>query len=146
MIRRRFDTGTPWEARVGYCRALRTGPFVFVSGTIAAMEGGAIHAPGDAAAQAEFIFDRIERALHEVGSALADVVRVRVYVTDVADLVTVGDVHGRRFADHRPTNTSVAVAGLAVPEAVVEIEADAIIDAELPISNGPSDSEAQPAT
>lgn len=125
--RQLISSGTPWERRVGYSRAVRVGQLVYVSGTIASDEGGQIHAPGDAGEQARYVFAKIGRALRSAGSSPADVVRVRIYLIDMSDLPAVGAAHQEVFADIRPTNTAVAVAALASPECRVEIEVDAVI-------------------
>lgn len=121
-----ISTGTPWEKKVGYSRAVRVGDMVFVSGTVAADESGQIVAPGDAGAQARYILTKIEKALREAGATMADVVRTRMYVTDMALMDAVGAAHGEVFREIRPASTMVAVAGL-VPGALVEIEVEARI-------------------
>lgn len=127
----RITSGTPWEARVGYSRAVRTGPFVFVTGTMAADETGAIVHPDDAGRQAAHVFEKIRRALEAAGSRMEDVVRTRMYVTDIGDQVAVGAAHAAAFGRIRPCATMVQVGPLAAPDAKVEIEVDAVIDAEL---------------
>lgn len=122
-----ISTGTPWEKKVGYSRAVRVGGMVFVSGTVAADESGAIVAPRDAGEQARYILRKIEKALGEAGATMADVVRTRMYVTDMAHMDAVGSAHGEFFRDVLPASAMVAVAGL-VPGALVEIEVDAIVD------------------
>ena len=127
MERRHVSTGAPWEAVVGYARAVRVGPFVHVTGTAAVDENGEVVAPGDAAAQAEFALRKIERALADLGASLADVVRTRIYVTDIAEWEAVGRVHGRFFGEILPATTMVEVAALIDPAMRVEIEAEAIV-------------------
>ncbi|MEO1583244.1 MAG: RidA family protein [Planctomycetota bacterium] len=124
------SSGGPWESSAGYSRAVRVGEMVFVSGTTAAdADGNAMH-PGDAAEQARLVFDRIGRALVEAGSTIDDVVRTRMYVTDIArDGASVGGVHGEVFAAVRPAATMVEVAKLIAPGLLVEIEADAVVGA-----------------
>lgn len=125
--RRNISTNTPWETLFGYSRVVVAGGMVFVAGTVAADHTGRIHAPGDAAAQARYIYEKIGRALEQAGASLRDVVRVRVYLTNIADIEAVGLVHHEFFADVRPVNTTLAVAALAAPECLLEIEVDAIL-------------------
>lgn len=124
--RRNISTNTPWETRFGYSRVVVAGGMVFVAGTVAADHTGRIHAPGNAAAQARYIYEKIGRALEQAGASLRDVVRVRVYLTNIADIEAVGQVHHEFFADVRPANTTLAVAALAAPECLLEIEVDAV--------------------
>jgi enamine deaminase RidA (YjgF/YER057c/UK114 family) len=124
--RQRVSSGTVWEQEVGFSRAVRVGPFVYVSGTTATDADGDIVGAGDVAAQTEAIIRKIERALIEAGSGLVDVVRTRIYVTDADDWEAVGRVHGRYFGEVRPANTLVEVSRL-VGEYLVEIEVDAVI-------------------
>lgn len=125
--RRNISTNTPWETRFGYSRVVVAGGMVFVAGTVAADHTGRIHAPGNAAAQARYIYEKIGRALEQAGASLRDVVRVRVYLTNIADIEAVGQVHHEFFADVRPANTTLAVAALAAPECLLEIEVDAVL-------------------
>lgn len=123
--RQRISSGGPWEASAGYSRAIVVGDGCWVAGTTdAGPDGTSLH-PGDAAAQARAVLDIIERALLEGGFALADVVRTRMFVTDLADVPTVTAVHGEVFGDIRPAATLVAVAALMHPSLLVEIEAEA---------------------
>ena len=125
--RRNISTATPWETRFGYSRVVVASGLVFVSGTVAADHTGRIHAPGDAAGQARYVYEKIGRALAQAGAGLRDVVRVRVYLTNIADIEAVGLVHHEFFADVLPANTTLAVASLAAPECLLEIEVDAIL-------------------
>lgn len=127
MERRTISSGAPWEPIVGYARAVRVGPFVHVTGTAAVDENGGVCAPGDAAAQTDFILRKIERALADLGASLADVVRTRIYVTDIGQWEAVGRVHGRFFGAVLPATTMVEVAALIDPAMLVEIEAEAIV-------------------
>jgi len=127
MHRQRVSTGTIWERTVGYSRAIRVGPFVHVTGTLAVDDEGRLVGPGDAAKQAEAIFDRIEWALDQCGSRMDEVVRCRIYVMDIADQQAIGAVHHRRLGAALPATTMVQVSGLALEGALVEIEAEAII-------------------
>ncbi|WP_222193588.1 RidA family protein [Modestobacter italicus] len=121
----RLGSGAPWEAVVGYSRVVATGDAAWVSGTTATVEGEVVH-PGDAAAQTEVALTGIQRALADAGFALGDVVRTRVYVTDISEWEAVGRVHGAFFGDVRPATSMVQVAALIDPAMLVEIEADAV--------------------
>lgn len=125
MDRRRFASGTPWEEFVGYSRTVRTGPHVRVSGTTATDANGRIVGIGDPYAQAIRCIENIRGALAMAGATLDDVVRTRMYVTDIGHWEAVGRAHGEVFAAVRPCSTLVAVAGLVDPDMLVEIEADA---------------------
>lgn len=125
--RQRISTGTPWESIAGYARAVRAGGQIWVSGTTASDESGRVVAPGDPGAQARYILDKIERTLAQAGASLHDVVRTRIYVTAYDHWEPVARAHGERFAQSRPANTLIVVASLVPSEALVEIEADALI-------------------
>ena len=127
MQRDRYSTGTPWEPLVGYSRAVRVGPHVHVSGTTATDADGNLVGVGDPAAQAEQVLQNIDSALKALGAELSDVVRTRVYVTDISHWEAVGRVHGKWFADVRPASALLAVSGLVNPDMLVEMEADAIV-------------------
>lgn len=128
MERRNFASGTVWEPIVGYSRAVRVGPWVVVSGTAAADENGRVVAPGDAYGQAIYAFRKIEAVLAKAGAGLEDVVRTRMFVTDIDDWEKVGHAHAEFFRDVRPAATLVQVGRLLGPEMLVEIEVDAFID------------------
>lgn len=128
-MRRTVGTGSPWEGVVGYSRAVRVGDVVHVAGTTA-MRDGTVVAPGDAYAQAKVALEIIVAALAECGATSADVVRTRIYVTDIGVWEEVGRAHGEVFAEVRPASTMVQVAALIHPDLLVEIEAEAIIGAE----------------
>ena len=123
--RQLVPSGSPLEHVVGYSRAVRVGDRVEVAGTTAWYADGRV--PDDAAEQARRCLEIVERALGEAGASLADVVRTRIYLTDIADFAAVGEVHGRAFGDVRPACTAVAVSALVDPRLKVEIEASAIV-------------------
>jgi enamine deaminase RidA (YjgF/YER057c/UK114 family) len=125
-MRRTVSTGSPWEGVVGYSRAVRVGDVVHVAGTTA-LRDGTVVAPGDAYAQARVALGIIVSALAECGATPADVVRTRIYVTDIGIWEEVGRAHGEVFADVRPASTMVQVAALIDPDLLVEIEAEAIV-------------------
>lgn len=125
--RRLIGSGTEWEAVAGYSRAVRVGRFVLVAGTTAGMEDGRPIGGDDAAAQTREALRKIGIALDEAGASLHDVVRTRMYVTDIARWEAVAAVHGEVFSEIRPASTLVEVSALVEPGLLVEIEADAIV-------------------
>ena len=131
MERERVTTDTPWEEKAGYSRAVRVGPHVYVSGTTATDSEGGIVGKGDSYEQAVQAIGNIRAALEAIGSGLQDVVRTRMYVTDIGAWEEVGRAHGEAFGTIRPAATMVEVRRLVDPEMLVEIEADAIL-AEAP--------------
>jgi enamine deaminase RidA (YjgF/YER057c/UK114 family) len=128
MARKNISTGTPWEAAVGYSRAVRVGNTVHVAGTTATDKEGRVVDPGDPYAQTVYIFKRIEAALHEAGAALSDVVRVRIYTTNIDHEKEIGRAHYEVFGRIRPATTMIEIGRLVLPEMLVEIEVEAIIE------------------
>src|SRR2546423_4004468 len=132
MRRQLYSSGTAWEPVVGYSRAVRVDGHIWVSGTTSTGSDGAIVGKSDPYAQAKQAIANIERALASTGARLADVVRTRIFVTDITHWQQIGRAHGEAFADIRPATTMVEVSRLIDPDLLVEIEADALVlgDAE----------------
>lgn len=122
-----IHTGAPWESIVGYCRAVRVGSHVAVTGTASVGENGKVVGVGDAYAQTRRCLEIIEKALKDAGASIEDVVRTRIYVTDIGQWELVGRAHGEVFGEVYPATTMVEVSALIDPDMLVEIEADAIV-------------------
>ncbi|MFB6268630.1 MAG: RidA family protein [Halobacterium sp.] len=127
-MQRRVSSGTEWEDMVGYSRAVRTGDEVRVAGTTATDDDGSVVAPGDPYEQTAHAIELVADALEEAGASLEDVVRTRLFVTDIDDWEAVGRAHGEAFGDVRPASTMVEVNRLIDDDLVVEVEAVAVTD------------------
>jgi len=124
----RVFSGAPWEKTVGYCRAVRAGPHVFVSGTAPVAESGGVFAPGDAYAQTRRCFEIAFAAMAKLGAEPRHVVRTRMYVTDISKWNDHGRAHGELFREHPPATAMVEVSALIDPAMTVEVEVDAVVE------------------
>lgn len=128
MTRKRVTSGAPWEARTGYCRAVRSGSMAFVAGTAPVTPDGKTHAPGDAYAQAARCLDIIADALARLDVGMHHVVRTRMFVTDIKRFEEFARAHRERFGEHPPVTSMVEVKALVASDMLIEIEADAVVD------------------
>lgn len=129
MSRTNYSSGSKWEDIVGYSRAVKIGNIIEVTGTVASGEDGTVVGKDDAYAQTRYIYQKIEKVLQRAGAEMKDVVRVRMFVTDISRWQEYGRAHSEFFKDIKPCNTMVEVSALIEPDYLIEIEATAIIDA-----------------
>jgi isochorismate pyruvate lyase len=122
-----YSSGAPWEKKVGYCRAIRVGNQIFVSGTAPVADNGSVYAPNDPYTQATRCFEIIKKSLCELGADLSHVVRTRMFVTDIKLWEQFGKAHQEYFDKHPPVTSMVEVKSLIAPEMLIEIEVDAIV-------------------
>lgn len=130
METKRIFSRAPWEPKVGYCRAIRMGNTVAVTGTTSLDENGNVHAPGDAYAQACRCLEIIEKSIAPLGVGRQNIIRTRIFVTDISRWQEIGRAHGEFFADHPPATSMIEVKGLIDPQMLVEIEVDAVAPLE----------------
>jgi enamine deaminase RidA (YjgF/YER057c/UK114 family) len=123
-----YSSGSKWEEIVGYSRAVKVGNVIEVSGTVASDENGVVVGEGDAYLQTKYIYQKIEAVLLRAGAEMKDVVRVRMFVTDISRWQEYGKAHSQFFKDIKPCNTMVEVSALIEPQYMIEIEATAIIE------------------
>ena len=125
--RSNYSSGTPWESIAGYSRAVRVGNIIEVAGTTAVDTEGQVVGAGDISKQTDYIFNKIRNSLNHAGSKMSDVIRTRMYLTDINDWETVARVHGDIFSDIKPVSTLVEVSGLIDKELLIEIEVSAVV-------------------
>lgn len=130
LNRTNYASGAKWEDIVGYSRAVRVGNMIEITGTVAVDKEGAVVGPGDAYKQTRFILEKIEAVLKQAGASMKDVVRTRMFVTDISRWEEYGRAHGEFFQTIRPCTSMIEVKGLIAPEYLIEIEAAAIISAD----------------
>jgi enamine deaminase RidA (YjgF/YER057c/UK114 family) len=128
MTRQNISTGSKWEPVIGYSRAVKVGTLVFVSGTTGMGEDGKLVGPGDPYRQTLQAFKIVEKALAKAGGSLKDVVRTRLFVTDISRWEEYGRAHGEIFRDIRPATAMIQISRLIEPDMVVEVEADAVVE------------------
>ena len=129
--RSNYSSGAPWESIAGYSRAVRVGNIIEVAGTTAVDTEGQVVGAGDISKQTDYIFNKIRNALNDAGSKMSDVVRTRMYLTDINDWETVARVHGDIFSDIKPVSTLVEVSGLIDEELLIEIEVSAVVSGRI---------------
>ncbi len=144
MVRINISSNTRWESTIGYSRAVRIGNHIWVAGTTATDESGAVIGKGDPAVQTRYVLQKIERALKEANASLADVVRTRMFVTNIADWEIIGRVHGEFFGEVQPAATMVEVARLIDAEHLIEIEVDAFVGTVLAVNTSAMVTRSQP--
>ena len=129
--RSNYSSGAPWESIAGYSRAVRIGNIIEVAGTTAVDTEGQVVGAGDISKQTDYIFNKIRNALNDAGSKMSDVIRTRMYLTDINDWETVARVHGDIFSDIKPVSTLVEVSGLIDEELLIEIEVSAVVSGKI---------------
>ena len=129
--RSNYSSGAPWESIAGYSRAVRIGNIIEVAGTTAVDKEGQVVGAGDISKQTDYIFNKIRNALNDAGSKMSDVIRTRMYLTDINDWETVARVHGDIFSDIKPVSTLVEVSGLIDEELLIEIEVSAVVSGRI---------------
>lgn len=129
--RTNYSSGTPWESIAGYSRAVRVGNIIEVAGTTAVDTEGQVVGAGDISKQTDYIFNKIRNALNHAGSKMSDVIRTRMYLTDINDWEAVARVHGDIFSDIKPVSTLVEVSGLIDKELLIEIEVSAVVSGRI---------------
>tara|TARA_B000000557_G_scaffold246340_1_gene229366 strand:+ start:149 stop:556 length:408 start_codon:yes stop_codon:yes gene_type:complete len=129
--RSNYSSGAPWESIAGYSRAVRIGNIIEVAGTTAVDTEGQVVGAGDISKQTDYIFNKIRNALNDAGSKMSDVIRTRMYLTDINDWETVARMHGDIFSDIKPVSTLVEVSGLIDEELLIEIEVSAVVSGRI---------------